>query len=402
MLAAVAAILALSLLWPAAWKLFTFGPLHADDLALTLGASVMALLILEVLKPVLRPRLQYWNRQLRPLALDQTAQIHETLDRTPKKENPMAFKDILLTLTSYPDPTPISVTEEAVAIAASLGAHLAAVACEVHVKVPGHFLAGSVVNIPGLIAGEAEKSRKSARDMLAAFDVAATKAGIPHETYLEKSPTFAVPDLLVEYARLRDLTIIPVPESYDQWYAEALIFGSGRPTLVLPESPRPSPFELGTVAIAWDFSRAAARAVSDAMPLLERARKVRIVTVTNEKKMDSKHFAEELAKNLAHHGIDVVLDKVDASGRRIGEVLKSFCSFTSGRRSRDGRLRNRAMARVHPRRRHQEPAVKAAAPDHVLALTTRSSFSALRRLPTIARAPSGACSLRYRTTRASA
>ena len=57
--------------------------------------------------------------------------------------------------------------------------------------------------------------------MLAAFNVSADKAGILHETYLEKSPTFAVPDLLVDYARLRDLTIVPVPESYDQWYAEA-------------------------------------------------------------------------------------------------------------------------------------------------------------------------------------
>jgi nucleotide-binding universal stress UspA family protein len=198
------------------------------------------------------------------------------------------------------------------------------VACEVHVEVPGHFLSGSTANIPGIIAGETEKSRKSARDMLAAFDAVAEKSGILHETQLEKCPTFAVPDLLVDHARLHDLTILPVPESYDQWYAEAVIFGSGRPTLVLPESPRARPFELGTVAIAWDFSRAAARAVSDAMPLLEKARKVRIVTVTNEKKLDSKHSSEALAKNLARHGIDVVLDKVDASGRRIGEVLEAY------------------------------------------------------------------------------
>ena len=46
------------LLWPFARKLFAFGPLHADDLALTLGAGVMALVALELLKPVLRPRLQ--------------------------------------------------------------------------------------------------------------------------------------------------------------------------------------------------------------------------------------------------------------------------------------------------------------------------------------------------------
>jgi nucleotide-binding universal stress UspA family protein len=236
----------------------------------------------------------------------------------------MAFKDILLTLTSYPEPTPVSVVEEAVSIAAALGAHLAAISCEVHVEVPGHFLPGSVANLPGIIAGEAEKSRKHAKDLLAAFDAAAVKAGVLHEIFVEKSPTFEVPDLLVDYARLHDLTIVPVPESYDQWYAETVIFGSGRPTLVLPESPRPRPFELGTIAVAWDFSRAAARAVSDALPLLERARKVRVVTVTNEKDLDTKHSAEELAKNLARHGIEVLLDKVDAKGRPIGEVLEAY------------------------------------------------------------------------------
>src|SRR5262245_52407323 len=236
----------------------------------------------------------------------------------------MAFKDILLTLTSYPDPTPASVAERAVAIASAFGAHLAAVACEVHVEVPGHFLSGATANIPGLIAGETQRSRDSAKTMLAGFHAAAEKAGILHETQLEKCPTYAVPDLLVDHARLHDLTIVPVPESYGQWYAEGVIFGSGRPTLVLPEGLQTRPFDLGTVAVAWDFSRAAARAVSDAMPMLEKAKKVRVVTVTNEKKLDDKHSAEALAKNLARHGIDVVLDKVDAGGRRIGEVLEAY------------------------------------------------------------------------------
>jgi nucleotide-binding universal stress UspA family protein len=103
-----------------------------------------------------------------------------------------------------------------------------------------------------------------------------------------------------------------------------VIFGSGRPTLILPETPRSRPFELGTVVVAWDFSRAAARAVSDALPLLERAKKVRVVTISSEKVLDTKHSAEELAKNLARHGIDVVLEIVDADGRRIGEVLEAF------------------------------------------------------------------------------
>ena len=116
----------------------------------------------------------------------------------------------------------------------------------------------------------------------------------------------------MEYARLRDLTILPA--SSDQWYAESVLFGSGRPTMILPENPKRRPFQLGTVAVAWDFSRAAARAVSDALPILELAKKVRIVTVVNEKALDTKRSGEELAKNLARHGIDVVLDRVDAKG----------------------------------------------------------------------------------------
>ena len=236
----------------------------------------------------------------------------------------MAFKDILLTLTSYPEPTPISVMQDAVSVAASLGAHLSAISCEVHVEVPGHFLAGSIVNLPGLVAGEAEKSRQNAKDLLAAFDAAAEKAGVSHELFLEKSLTYKVPDLLVEYARLRDLTIMPVPESYDQWYADTVIFETGRPTLVLPMKSRSRPFEIGTVAVAWDFSRAAARAVSDSLPMLEKAKHVRVVTVVNEKVLDTKHSAEELAKNLARHGIDVVLDKLDAGGKPIGQILESY------------------------------------------------------------------------------
>jgi nucleotide-binding universal stress UspA family protein len=236
----------------------------------------------------------------------------------------MAFKDILLALTSYPEPTPVSVVDDAVAVAATLGAHVAALSCETHVQIPGHFLAGSVANIPGLLAGEAAKSRENARDLLAAFDTAAEKAGVSHETISEKCATIDLPDLFVDYARIRDLTMVPVPESYDQWYAEAVIFGSGRPTIVLPQAPRSRPFELGTIALAWDSSRAAARAVADALPILEKAKKIRVITILNDKALDTKHSAEALAKNLSRHGIDVVLDKVDAGGKPAGHVLESY------------------------------------------------------------------------------
>jgi len=56
-LLAVATVLAATLLWPVASVLFGFGPLHADDLALTIGAGAAVLVALEALKPRWRTRL---------------------------------------------------------------------------------------------------------------------------------------------------------------------------------------------------------------------------------------------------------------------------------------------------------------------------------------------------------
>jgi len=234
----------------------------------------------------------------------------------------MTFRDILVTLTSYPEPTPASIVQDAVSVAAALGAHITALSSEVDVQVPGHFISGSAVGLPGIIAGEAGKSRRNAEDLLALFESAAAKAGVAREAVFQKCKSFEVAELLCEYARLRDLTIMPAPS--DRWDCESVIFGSGRPVLILPQHPRARAFEVGTVAVAWDFSRAAARAVSDAAPLLEKAKQVRVVTVINEKNLDRKHSAEELSKNLSRHGIDVVLDRIDAKGRSIGDVLENY------------------------------------------------------------------------------
>ena len=53
-LAGVVSILALTLTWPIASALFRFGPLHADDLVLTLGAGAAVMVILEIAKPLWR------------------------------------------------------------------------------------------------------------------------------------------------------------------------------------------------------------------------------------------------------------------------------------------------------------------------------------------------------------
>jgi nucleotide-binding universal stress UspA family protein len=176
------------------------------------------------------------------------------------------------------------------------------------------------------------KLTTKAEQLLAAFQDSAAKMGVFQERISEQCLTSEVPGVLVEYARLYDLTILPTSgeDFASQWYSEAVIFGSGRPTIVLSPMGQPrTPFTLDTVIVAWDFSRPAARAVADAMPILEAAKRVCVLTVSNEKAIDTRRSGPELAKHLSQHGVEVVLDEVDAKGRSIGEVFEAHVTYRS-------------------------------------------------------------------------
>jgi nucleotide-binding universal stress UspA family protein len=245
----------------------------------------------------------------------------------------MAFKDILLSLTTYPNPTPAFAIEDPVAFAAATDARISAVACEIKFRVPGSVLGNMLLDIPAMVATEIKKSATSAEELLSAFQSAAEKEGVFGERITEQCLTSETADVLVEHARLRDLTIVPVSDGdhVAQWYAQSIIFGSGKPTLVMPHiRKRTSAFALDTVAVAWDFSRPAARAVADALPILKKAKQVYIVTITNEKSISGRRSAEELARNLVSHDVHVILDTADAGGRGIGEVLTSYVDSVGG------------------------------------------------------------------------
>jgi nucleotide-binding universal stress UspA family protein len=236
----------------------------------------------------------------------------------------MTFKDILLVLVSYPKATDASQIQEAVSFALTLDARISAIACIVQVRAPSEHLGEGFV--AGLVASERKKSSDLAAELLAAFEASAKKAGVFQESLTQTCFTSDVPDLLIQEARLRDLTIVPaiLEDLNYQWYAESIIFSSGRPVLILPGRGSVREFAVDTVVIAWDGSRPAARAVADALPVLERAKEVRVLTVLNEKVLSSESPAAELAKYLERHGIVARPDCIDAAGRRIGEILKSY------------------------------------------------------------------------------
>ena len=65
------------------------------------------------------------------------------------------------------------------------------------------------------------------------------------------------------------------------------------------------PSALASIAVAWDGSREAVRAVHDALPLLRLAQSIQIVTMIRPSAEDFEFDAGSLSAHLAHHGIEV-------------------------------------------------------------------------------------------------
>lgn len=240
----------------------------------------------------------------------------------------MAIKDVLLALNSYPEPTPVAAITRAVEIAAALGAHLSAFTAQIEVASAGNALANAILDIPGMVAAERQKSAANVKDLLSRFEDIAARHKVAHDNVVESCPTSQIAAIVAGRAMMHDLTLVPVGEHVvvDRYIAESVVFGAGRPAIVFPQdrAEGAKPFALDVVAVAWDFSRPAARALADALPILSRAKTVRIVTVTREKTIQTRRSSADLAKNLAHHGVAPIIEEEDAAGRTIGQALADY------------------------------------------------------------------------------
>jgi nucleotide-binding universal stress UspA family protein len=96
------------------------------------------------------------------------------------------------------------------------------------------------------------------------------------------------------------------------------LFESGRPILLAPPSPLA---QIGTnVLIAWNRSTEQARATSFAMPLLQKADRVTVLTVIGGTEV-SGPSAEQLVRNLRRNRIVAELKRVELGGKSTGEAI---------------------------------------------------------------------------------
>ena len=99
----------------------------------------------------------------------------------------MAVRDILLVLATHPEATPAPAVLEAIDFAATVGARISGIACEVRFPVPGSFLADLLIDLPALAATEAERSSDNAARLLREFQEAAEKRGVFKKPYWSRA-----------------------------------------------------------------------------------------------------------------------------------------------------------------------------------------------------------------------
>lgn len=124
-----------------------------------------------------------------------------------------------------------------------------------------------------------------------------------------------------------DLVILGHPKPHglpESWTAERLLIASGIPVLMIPDG-----WDGGTVGskilVAWNASREARRAITDAMPLLRTADLVTVLVVDSAKTPEK--FGDmpgaDIATFLSRHGVHVEVEHKDSQGKPIATVIES-------------------------------------------------------------------------------
>ncbi len=173
-----------------------------------------------------------------------------------------------------------------------------------------------------------EESGESQRRAEAMFRQSATAGRVGGIEW--RAPAGFAMDAAAAHARCVDLAIVGQPDPDDgesgftRRLAEHVLLEGACPALFVPYAGAGA--DAGTrVLVAWDAGREAARALHDALPILETAKQVVVVSLARERTdADAIALAQpRLAAYLHAHGIDAQFKRFDGDQIEGGERLLS-------------------------------------------------------------------------------
>jgi nucleotide-binding universal stress UspA family protein len=222
---------------------------------------------------------------------------------------------------TYPEAAPDAdiLATMAYAEAQGIGLHVTTFAVDVP---PVAMPAESVVSLEAMARTVEERSTAECDRVKALLERA---PGPGHEPQVTRRRVHmgAAFDVASVEARYFDLTILPWSAKRVAGHdlAQAVLFGAGRPVLLVPAGT--AAVRVDHVAVAWDESRAAARALGDALPLLSRGVRISVLTVGDEKTLRDQAMSESLAAALARRGYETEAVDLALGGRNISAALQA-------------------------------------------------------------------------------
>jgi len=134
-------------------------------------------------------------------------------------------------------------------------------------------------------------------------------------------------DAMTLHARYADLIVIGQTGSSDRSniaddFPERLVLAAGRPVLILP-SAGSFPSVGKRILVAWNPSREATRAVTDAIPLLQLADKVHVMAVNPRRGEHGRVPGADIGLYLARHGVRVEVKTDNGAEIDVGNELLS-------------------------------------------------------------------------------
>lgn len=232
----------------------------------------------------------------------------------------MAYRRIHFLLSPHGSPTSLSTIDYACALAQAAGAALEVTSPHVDVRAPSNWLAGKT--LAGIAQDVEDMTTAKRLELEARLKQRCEAIGVNFKTTGVPVNWPAGASTLIAFGRTSDLCVLGLPRSAPEQVmeAEAWLFGTGRPCLLHPDT-RDAPLSLDSIAIAWDTSRSAARAVGDALPLMKHAKSIQILVGRGEKELPAANPAASLVSYLAAHDIRAEVDEFDVARRKIGDAL---------------------------------------------------------------------------------
>jgi nucleotide-binding universal stress UspA family protein len=234
------------------------------------------------------------------------------------------IKDIVVNLSVGEEAGPAG--DYAISIAAAFDAHLAGIAFLYDPIVP----VSGAGYIPAEVIETQEHDNKAAtKAALDGFMAACGRAGVTAEPLTLGTSFAGVGEQFGRIARRFDLSVVgqaePETSAVEEIIAESALFESGRPVIIVPYIQK-APLKLDRVMLCWDGSRAAARAIADAMPLLGKAGRVEVVIVANERGKKDEIEGADMGAHLARHGLNVEVTRTALGDIDVADVILSHAA----------------------------------------------------------------------------